>query len=82
MAAELGILTVTIVRAGESVPGVARVHAERIGDGAAHLHVWFIARPAGLLQLRGSCLMDWLDVLPPMPADELDAFARRVAAAL
>lgn len=82
MAAELGVLTVRVVRAGEGVPGVGRVHVDRIGDGTAHLHVWFVARPAGVLQLRGSCLMDWLDVLPPLPADELEAFARHLAAAL
>jgi|tagenome__1003787_1003787.scaffolds.fasta_scaffold19743125_2 diadenosine tetraphosphate (Ap4A) HIT family hydrolase len=82
MAAELGLLAVRLARAMEAEPGVGRAHVDRIGDGMAHLHVWFLARPAGLLQLRGSCLMDWLDVLPPMPADELDAFARRVAAAL
>jgi hypothetical protein len=35
-----------------------------------------------VLQLRGSCLMDWLDVLPPMPDGELRAFARHLAAAL
>ena len=82
MAAELGMLTVRLVRAGEAVPGVARVHTARIGDGWAHLHVWFTARPEGVLQLRGSCLMDWLDVLPPMPDGELRAFARHLAAAL
>jgi diadenosine tetraphosphate (Ap4A) HIT family hydrolase len=82
MAAELGVMTVRLVRAGEAVPGVGRVHVDRIGDGMAHLHIWFVARPAGVLQLRGSCLMDWLDVLPPMPDDELQAFARVLAAAL
>ncbi len=82
MSAELGVLSVRLARAMEAVTGVARAHVGRVGDGAAHLHVWFTARPAGLLQLRGSCLMDWLDVLPPMPADELERFARHVATAL
>ena len=82
MAAELGVLTVRLARAVEGVPGVARAHVNRVGDGSAHLHVWFTARPEGLLQLRGSCLMDWLDILPPMPADELERFVRHVAAAL
>jgi hypothetical protein len=82
LAAELGVLGVRLARAMEGVPGVARAHVGRVGDGAAHLHVWFTARPAGLVQLRGSCLMDWLDVLPPMPADELERFARHVATAL
>jgi hypothetical protein len=70
------------MRAGEAVPGVGRVHAHRIGDGVAHLHLWFIARPAGLLQLRGSCLMDWLDVLPAMPREQLEAFAAQVSSSL
>jgi diadenosine tetraphosphate (Ap4A) HIT family hydrolase len=82
MAAELGQLTVRLMRAGEAVPGVGRVHAHRIGDGVAHLHLWFIARPAGLLQLRGSCLMDWLDVLPAMPREQLEAFAEQVSSSL
>ena len=82
MAAELGQLTVRLMRAGEAVPGVGRMHAHRIGDGVAHLHLWFIARPAGLLQLRGSCLMDWLDVLPAMPREELEAFAEQVSSSL
>jgi diadenosine tetraphosphate (Ap4A) HIT family hydrolase len=68
-AAELGRLTVAIERAITALDGIGRVHVYRWGDGGAHLHVWFIARPAGLLQLRGSCLPVWLDVLPPFPAD-------------
>ncbi len=39
MAAELGRLTVRLVRAGEAVPGVGRVHVDRFGHGVAHLHV-------------------------------------------
>ncbi|WP_203657302.1 hypothetical protein [Actinocatenispora rupis] len=65
-AAELGLLTVRIERAMRSVDGVARVHVNRWGDGAAHLHLWFLARPAGALQLRGSFLSMWDDILPPV----------------
>ncbi|GAA1328279.1 hypothetical protein GCM10009635_24570 [Actinocatenispora thailandica] len=65
-AAELGLLTVRIERAMRSLPGVARVHVNRWGDGAAHLHFCFLARPAGALQLRGSFLSMWDDILPPI----------------
>ncbi len=65
-AAELGLLTVRLERAVRSVDGVARVHVNRWGDGAAHLHLWFLARPAGALQLRGSFLSMWDDILPPV----------------
>lgn len=82
MAAELGVLTVRIARVLEAVPGVARVHVNRWGDGGAHLHVWFLARPAGVLQLRGSCLAEWLDILPALPPEDVDAVARHLAAEL
>jgi hypothetical protein len=52
----------------------------KVGDGAEHLHVWFFARPEGLLQLRGSSLSDWTDCLPPMPHDEWSAVQREIAA--
>lgn len=81
-AAELGRLIVRIERALRSIPGVARVHVNRWGDGGAHLHVWFLARPDGLVQLRGSCLPDWLDILPPLPAEQWDAIGRHVARVL
>lgn len=78
-AAELGTLIWRMERALASVPGVGRVHVNRWGDGGAHLHVWFLARPAGLLQLRGSCLPDWLDVLPPLPGEQCRAIGAHVA---
>jgi len=81
-ARELGALTVAVARALEAVPGVARAHVHRWGDGAAHLHIWFFGRPAGLLQLRGSCLPDWLDLLPPLPAESAQAIGEHVAQAL
>jgi len=82
LAAELGVLIVRLDRILSAVPGVGRVHVNKWGDGGAHLHVWFIARPAGVLQLRGSCLPDWLDVLPPLPADDWDMLAGHVAHAM
>jgi hypothetical protein len=64
LAAELGVMTVRLERAIRSLDGVARVHVNRWGDGSAHLHLWFLARPAGRLQLRGSFLSLWNDILP------------------
>ena len=66
LAAELGVMTVRLERAIRSLDGVARVHVNRWGDGAAHLHLWFLARPFGRLQLRGSFLSLWDDILPPI----------------
>jgi len=81
-AAELGLLTVRITRAIEALPHIARAHVARWGDGGSHLHVWFLARPAGFAQLRGTCLALWDDLLPPVPADDRDRDAAAVAAAL
>jgi hypothetical protein len=67
LAAELGVMTVRLERAIRSLDGVARVHVNRWGDGAAHLHVWFLARPYGRLQLQGTFLALWDDILPPIP---------------
>jgi hypothetical protein len=66
LAAELGVMTVRLERAIRSLDGVARVHVNRWGDGSAHLHLWFLARPFGRLQLRGSFLSLWDDILPPI----------------
>ncbi|MGH3737312.1 MAG: hypothetical protein ACRDT6_17105 [Micromonosporaceae bacterium] len=70
LAAELGVLTVRLERAMRSIGGVARVHVNRWGDGAEHLHVFFLARPAGMRQLRGTFLSMWDDILPPIPEYE------------
>jgi hypothetical protein len=66
LAAELGVMTVRLERAVRSLDGVARVHVNRWGDGSAHLHVWFLARPYGRLQLRGTFLSLWDEILPPV----------------
>jgi hypothetical protein len=81
-AAELGRLTVHLARAIEALPHIARAHVYRVGDGGAHLHVFFFARPEGLVQLRGSCLVLWDDLLPRMPAEVGEADARTVAETL
>jgi diadenosine tetraphosphate (Ap4A) HIT family hydrolase len=70
LAAELGVMTVRLERAIRSLDGVARVHVNRWGDGAAHLHLWFLARPYGRLQLRGTFLTLWDEILPPIPESQ------------
>jgi hypothetical protein len=82
MAAELGILVVHVARAIESLPHIARAHVYRVGDGGAHLHIFFYARPAGLLQLRGGCFVIWDDLLPEIPLEQRDADALTVATSL
>ncbi|MCZ7438101.1 hypothetical protein O7598_16950 [Micromonospora sp. WMMC241] len=82
LAAELGLLTTRIVRHVQALAHISRAHVYRFGDGAAHLHVWFFARPAGQAQLFGSWLVVWDDLLPEYPADIADADADAVADAL
>jgi hypothetical protein len=82
MAAEMGQLIVACERAARSLDGVGRVHVYVWGDGSSHAHVWFLARPAGLLQLRGSSLADWTDLLPPRPAADLLADQRVVVSSV
>jgi len=79
LAAELGVLTVRLERAIRSLDGVARVHVNRWGDGSAHLHVWFLARPYGRLQLRGTFLSLWDEILPRIPEDHWRANLAMVA---
>jgi hypothetical protein len=82
MAGELGVLTVRIDRAARALGGIGRVHVNKWGDGGAHLHLVFLARPEGLLQLRGSNLALWEEMLPRMPEDVVAADLRSVALAL
>jgi hypothetical protein len=82
LASELGILVAHIARAIESLPHIARAHVSRWGDGGAHLHVFFFARPAGFVQLQGTCLAVWDDLLPPTPIAVRDADALDIARAL
>jgi diadenosine tetraphosphate (Ap4A) HIT family hydrolase len=70
LAAELGVLTVRLERAIRSLDGVARVHVNRWGDGSSHLHLWFLARPYGRLQLRGTFLSLWDSILPPISEEQ------------
>lgn len=81
-AAELGVLTTHIARHIQSVPHISRAHVYRIGDGGAHLHLWFFARPEGQSQLYGSWLVVWDDLLPEYPEDLAGADADAVVTAL
>ena len=69
LAAEFGVLIGRLDRAISAVGGVGRVHIGRWGEGGAHLHIWFMARPARIEQLRSSFAEIWDDVLPPTPED-------------
>jgi hypothetical protein len=82
LAAELGVLSTHIARHVQALPHISRAHVYRIGDGGAHLHIWFFARPLGQSQLYGSWLVVWDDLLPEYPADVADADAAIVADAL
>jgi len=82
MAAELGVLTVHIERAVMGLGGIGRLHVNKWGDGGAHLHLFFLARPAGFLQLRGSKLPEWEEMLPRYPEDLATLAMRNVAAAV
>ena len=61
---------------------VGRVHMHFWGDGAEHFHVWFFPRPLGYLDLRGSYLVEWEELLPPATEEELLAGAADLRARL
>jgi diadenosine tetraphosphate (Ap4A) HIT family hydrolase len=69
VAADLGVMLARVERAVRAVGEIGRVHITRYGDGSEHLHWWFLARPARVLQLRGSFAAIWDDILPPLPED-------------
>ena len=81
LAREQGVMLGRVERAVLSVGGIGRVHIGRWGEGAEHLHWWFIGRPAELPQLRSSFAEIWDEVLPPTPTDIwVDNLARVVRA--
>jgi diadenosine tetraphosphate (Ap4A) HIT family hydrolase len=82
LAAELGTMIQRVARAIGRLDGIGRVHVNRWGDGSHHVHVWFLARPRGMWQLRGAMLAVWDDLLPKVPTDEWTASRSAVAAAL
>jgi hypothetical protein len=71
-----------VSRAISALPDVGRVHVNRWGDGSEHFHIWFLARPLGMWQMRGAMLAVWDDLLPRVPPDEWRANLRQIAAAL
>lgn len=82
LAAELGPLVVRVERAVDAVGEIGRVHVGRWGDGSAHLHFWFMGRPARMPQLRTSFAAIWDDILPPLPEELWRANLATVARAL
>ena len=61
---------------------VGRVHLHFWGDGGEHFHVWFFPRPLGYLDLRGSYLVEWEELLPAASAADLRAGADDLRARL
>jgi hypothetical protein len=82
VARELGVMLGRVERAVLSVGEIGRVHIGRWGEGAAHMHWWFIARPAGFPQLASNMAEIWEDVLPPTPDAVWEDNLARVVAAL
>lgn len=79
LAGEMGRLVVAVSAGIESLPSVGRVQLAKYGDGGAHLHLFLFGRPARMLQLRGSPLLDWEENLPPVPLEVHRANAEHVA---
>ena len=80
--AEMGRLIGRTYQAMRGLEGVGNVHVNKWENGGGHLSVTLLARPEGVLQLRGSNLTVWADMLPATPRDELDACAELVRLAL
>lgn len=81
-AAGLGPMIQRVNRAVSGIGGVGRVHFYRWGDGAAHLHLWFLARPLGVKQLRGVFLAPWDNALPAIGEEQWRANLAAIAAAM
>lgn len=59
-----GQLLVLVEQAAVATLDIPRMQVARWGDGAEHMHWWLYARPTGMLQLRGTFLSHWDDILP------------------
>jgi diadenosine tetraphosphate (Ap4A) HIT family hydrolase len=81
-AAELGPLLARMEAALRSLGDVGRVHTHKWGDGGAHLHLWQIIRPEGMVQANGVTLPVWLGALPVMPVETWEAACRDFARAM
>ncbi|TDW13981.1 hypothetical protein [Kribbella kalugense] len=82
LTATLGPVIQRVAKAIQGIDSVGRTHFNRWGDGSEHFHLWFLARPLGMMQLRGAMIAAWDDLLPKIPESEHTANARQVAAAL
>ena len=82
LAASFGVMIQRVALAIGRIPGVGRVHFSRWGDGGEHFHLWFLARPLGMMQMRGAMLAVWDDILPRVPDEEFQANVGIVAEAL
>ena len=83
LASEYGRISTWLCRIIERRPHIGRVHVNRWGDGSEHLHVWFIARPARIPGMLGSLVVEWDEMLPPVPEDlwraDIHEVARKLA---
>jgi hypothetical protein len=82
LTATLGPMIQRVAKAIQRIDSVGRTHFNRWGDASEHFHLWFLARPLGMMQLRGAMIAAWDDLLPKIPDEELAANSRQVAAAL
>ena len=82
LASELGRISIRLARIIGHLPHIGRVHVNRWGDGSAHFHLWFFARPARLGSILGSYAVEWDAVLPPGPEDVWRADLHTVATKL
>ena len=82
LAAAMGPVIRRVALAVGEIDGVGRCHFARWGDGSEHFHMWFLARPLGMMQMRGAMLAVWDDLLPRVPDEEAAANRRTVALAL
>jgi hypothetical protein len=80
--ATMGEVVQRFAGAIKALPGVGRTHFARWGDGSAHFHLQFYARPLGMMQGRGYMLAVWDDVLPKTDPELIAANKRQVAAAM
>ena len=75
--AEMGQVLGRTFRAVNALDGVGRVHLNKWENNTGHLLWNVLARPEGVLQLRGSNLPAWADMLPHVPEAELADRAAR-----
>ena len=80
--AGLGPVLQRLSEATKAISAVARCHFSRWNDGAAHLHLWAYARPAGMMQGRGAILPYWEQSMPAMPEVMMREYIEIVATSL